>query len=184
MSLSQEKYLSRLAIGVRCLAFLSVASVAAMDARPAFPDTRACPVPRPVVAGLLDWIAEHTDYDTAITANDLPIAVVCAVGDVIDYAHEATIVDEGINGLYDFEDRRIYLIEPWEIGDLRDRSVLLHELVHAVQLDNREWDCIGAPEWEAYKLQEAWLAEHGLDADFDWMRIYFQSRCAKDIHPD
>jgi hypothetical protein len=62
--------------------------------------------------------------------------------------------------------------------------VLLHELVHAVQFDNRSWDCLGAPEWQAYKMQEAWLAEHGISADFDWLLIYMQSRCPRDIHPD
>lgn len=150
----------------------------------AIAEIRECTVPPPATDELLDWISSNTDYDIARTAADFPEIVTCATGDVIDYAHEATLVDEGINGLYDFEDRRIYLIEPWDYGDLRDRSVLLHELFHAVQLDNREWECIGAPEWEAYKLQEAWLAEHGLEANFDWIQVYFRSRCPKDIHPD
>jgi hypothetical protein len=144
----------------------------------------ACRLPDGAVGQLLDWIAVKTDYDIERVRIEPPAIESCATGAVIDYAHEATIVDAGIHGLYDFESRHIYLIEPWDYDDLRDRSVLLHELVHAVQLDNREWDCIGAPEWEAYKLQEAWLAEHGLEADFDWLQIYFQSRCPRDVHPD
>ena len=143
-----------------------------------------CSLPDRAVGELLDWIGSNTGYDISRARSEPPDIVICAPGDVIDYAHEATLVDEGINGLYDFENRRIYLVEPWDYDDLEDRSVLLHELIHAVQLDNRAWECIGAPEWEAYKLQEAWLAGHGIDAEFDWMQIYFQSRCPKDIHPD
>lgn len=150
---------------------------------PAAPE-ESCRLPDGAVGQLLDWIEQQTDYDASKARSDPPAIVTCATGDVIDYAHEATIVDQGIHGLYDFDQRRIYLIEPWEYDNLLDRSVLLHELFHAVQLDNREWDCVGAPEWEAYKLQEAWLAEHGLEADFDWIEIYFWSRCPKDIHPD
>jgi hypothetical protein len=147
-------------------------------------ETEACLVSEASIGELIDWIEANTGYDVSRVRSNPPVIESCVTGELIDYAHEATIVDEGINGLYDFEARRIYLVEPWDHGDLRDRSVLLHELIHAVQFDDREWDCIGAPEWEAYKLQEAWLAERGLDADFDWMRIYFQSRCPRDIHPD
>jgi hypothetical protein len=40
---------------------------------------------------------------------------------------------------------------------------LLHELVHHAQLYNgRHYACNNAKEWEAYTLQNAWLAEHDL----------------------
>jgi hypothetical protein len=141
-------------------------------------------VPQETIGELLSWIEEQTDYDISKTAADLPAIETCASGAIVDYAHEETIVDEGIRGLYDFDARRIYLVEPWDIDDDSDLAVLLHELVHAVQLDNREWECIGAPEWEAYKLHEAWLNERGLTGDFDWMQVYFKARCPRDFHPE
>mgnify|MGYP001823069806 CR=1 FL=1 len=143
----------------------------------------ACPVPDAVVEELLGWIAANTGYDVAKTAANMPSIETCASGEIIDYAHEKTIVDEGIKGLYDFDARRIFLVEPWDLADPADLGVLLHELVHAVQLDNRPWECVGAPEWEAYKLHEAWLNERGLTGDFDWLQVYFNARCPRDIHP-
>jgi len=41
----------------------------------------------------------------------------------------------------------------------------------------------GKAEWEAYKLQEAWLAEQGLASGFDWPQIFLLSRCPWDVHP-
>jgi hypothetical protein len=61
--------------------------------------------------------------------------------------------------------------------------VLLHELIHHVQLANRDYECLEQPEWEAYQLQEAFLAEHGIASGFDWLQIYFLSQCPRDIHP-
>jgi hypothetical protein len=68
-------------------------------------------------------------------------------------------------------------VQPWSPDSLVDRSVLLHELVHDVQLRNRDWDCTGAPEWEAYRLQDLWLQEHGVILPFDWPAIRRLSEC-------
>ena len=146
--------------------------------------SEGCPVPDGMIAELLGWIADNSGYSIRTALENPPDVQTCATGDVIEYEHEAAIIDEGIRALYDFEARLIYLVDPWNPDNPRDRSILLHELIHVVQLDNREWECIGAPEWEAYKLHEAWLNEQGLEADFDWLRIYFVSRCPRDIHPD
>jgi Domain of unknown function (DUF6647) len=160
---------------------ITTASILILMAFPAHADV--CPVPDTVIEEMFAWIAAHTDYDTAPTSENLPAIETCASGAAVDYGNENIIVDEGIRGLYDFDARRIYLVEPWDPDNLAHRAVLLHELVHAVQLDNRDWECIGAPEWEAYKLHEAWLVEHGLEGNFDWLQVYFTSRCPRDIHP-
>ncbi|MBY0427735.1 MAG: hypothetical protein K2Q32_00775 [Alphaproteobacteria bacterium] len=51
----------------------------------------------------------------------------------------------------------------WDAGEPRVVSFLVHELVHHAQLaSGRSYACHNAKEWEAYKLQNLWLAEHGL----------------------
>lgn len=53
--------------------------------------------------------------------------------------------------------------EFWDPQDTRTVSFLVHELVHHAQLvSGRPYACHNAKEWEAYKLQNMWLAEHGL----------------------
>ena len=140
-------------------------------------------VPQSVVDDLLDWIAEATDYDVADARANPPDITFCSVGDVIPYETDHVLVNDTLSGAYDLPNRRIILVRPWDPDDIRDRSVLLHELIHHVQLGNRDYACIEAPEWEAYKLQEAYLDEHGIASGFDWLQIYFQAQCPRTIHP-
>jgi hypothetical protein len=57
----------------------------------------------------------------------------------------------------------------------------LHELIHDVQLLNRDWDCAGSTEWEAYRLQDQWLQEQGVILPFDWPAIRRLSECPPDV---
>lgn len=53
--------------------------------------------------------------------------------------------------------------EFWDNDDTRTISFLVHELVHHAQyVSKRPYPCANAKEWEAYRLQNQWLAEHGL----------------------
>ena len=44
-------------------------------------------------------------------------------------------------------------------------------VIHDVQYLDRGWVCEEEPEWEAYKLQEVWLAELGVLSGFNWTHI-------------
>ena len=51
----------------------------------------------------------------------------------------------------------------WDASEPRVVSFLVHELVHHAQFSSgRSYACHNAKEWEAYKLQNLWLAEQGL----------------------
>ena len=150
------------------------------------PFDAGCIVPEtstePVVAQsdldkLIGWIALRTDYDVSSVYHNPPEIVFCQVGEIVDYEAEGLLVDEILAAAYDLKRRRIYLVKPWATDDLFDLSVLLHELIHVVQLDNRDWPCAGAPEWEAYTLQSVWLRNQGIIAGFDWSTIYKLSQC-------
>ena len=107
----------------------------------------------------------------------------CRHGEVIPYEGESLIVDPDLGAAYDKERRHIYLAQPWDATNTRDLGTLLHELIHDVQYRNRDWPCWQKTEWEAYKLQEAWLAERGESADFNWALILMLSRCSQNHHP-
>jgi len=55
--------------------------------------------------------------------------------------------------------------------------------VHDLQVQNGSWDCPQQMEWQAYQLQQDWLAGQGVDAGFNWFTIYLASRCPASIHP-
>lgn len=61
--------------------------------------------------------------------------------------------------------------------------MLLHDLVHFVQFLNRGYECPQAADWEAYQLQAQWLEARGVEPGFDWLHVYFMSRCPHDVHP-
>jgi len=165
---------------------MTPAPVLAAPAHAQVPEDCARPAPPPValVEELTRWIGDQTDYDISQTLEDPPDISFCDTGDVITYEGHDLLVDETLRAAYDLSDRHIFLVAPWQADNPEHVSALLHELIHDVQLLNRKWDCLGAPEWEAYKLQEKWLAERGIDPGFDWLRIFFLSRCPRDIHPD
>jgi len=52
----------------------------------------------------------------------------------------------------------------WDEESVRSVSYLVHELVHHAQLfSKKQYPCPEAKEYEAYNLQNQWLAEHGED---------------------
>ncbi len=53
-------------------------------------------------------------------------------------------------------------VRPLALDNLLDQGILLHELVHHMQVSNSiEFDCREETERQAYRLQVAWLREHG-----------------------
>ncbi len=88
-------------------------------------------------------------------------------------------------GFYDPDRRTIWLVRPWSPHDPLDVSVLLHELIHHRQTSAKHWYCAGAQELPAYRLQQAWLAEFGLEAKVNWIEVVLEAGCTpRDIHPD
>lgn len=183
-----------------CLSLLLTACLAAPSGRAHVPadSAQASDCPRPehaaaapppdgpapaLVAELIRWIAAETGYDTKEALRAPPEIRFCLTGEAIDVDNEDTLVEENMLGAYDLAKRRVFLVRPWSAGDTRQVSVLLHELVHHVQFLNRDFECLQAAEWEAYQLQAKWLAERRVEPGFDWLHIYFMSRCPRDIHP-
>ncbi|SPH16762.1 hypothetical protein DEA8626_00273 [Defluviimonas aquaemixtae] len=136
-----------------------------------------------LVDSLIIWIGKNTDYNIAAARADPPRLSFSNVGEVIVYEGRSVMVADDLRGAYDLPGRHIYLVLPWYSGDPLDVARLLHEIAHDVQYSNRPWPCPARAEWEAYKLQEAWLAERGIPADFNWIWIHLRSRCRARPHP-
>ena len=66
----------------------------------------------------------------------------------------------------------VYLAKKWNPNDLRDRSYLLHELIHHLQaLNNVETARLAANERPTYELQLEWLREQGIQDPYKFLDI-------------
>ena len=80
--------------------------------------------------------------------------------------------DYHVESLYSEEDHTVYLPDSWHADNLRDRSILLHELVHHLQyLNNVKVTCATEYEWQAVQLQVTWLREQEVDSPIDLLGI-------------
>jgi hypothetical protein len=65
---------------------------------------------------------------------------------------------------YSKSEHVIYLADKWNKNDLLDQSILVHELVHHLQIeDNIQFACWGRYEAQAYELQIRWLRTQGVE---------------------
>ena len=165
---------------------LTMLKCAAASASPAIDgarDSREETAIRALLTELVSW----TDAEETYRATSRPISKIKFVdaGETVTAEGQEFIVADRTRGLYDEKKATIYLARPWSVDDPFDRSVLLHELAHHLQVNTRHWYCPQAMEWDAYRLQETWLVEHGIQSGFYWPAILLESSCSKrDHHPD
>jgi hypothetical protein len=64
---------------------------------------------------------------------------------------------------YSKSEHLIYLADSWNEDDLVDQSILVHELVHHLQIEHHiKFACWGRYEAQAYELQVQWLRTRGV----------------------
>ena len=127
------------------------------------------------------WLDENTDFPRSEVSPKIEIvspsfAVSIQGSSASNFGYT--------RGLFDPASSTIYLILPWDRKNPHDASVLLHELVHARQV-SRYYFCPGAQEEAAYRLQDDWLRERGLQAKVNWIAVVLEAGCnRRDFHPD
>ena len=134
-------------------------------------------VPEILFDQLIGWIALHTSYDVLLAYQTPATLSFCDVGEAIAYDNSKLIVEKPLRAAFDRAQRHIYLVQPWSFVNIVDQSVLLHEMIHDIQYYNKDWECAGAAEPEAYRLQEKWLLEYRINPGFDWQVILERSKC-------
>lgn len=135
-----------------------------------------------LVRALDSWLDSHSPYAARDAAPDIRLVSHGRIRALSSAGHRS---GDRRRGLYDPENRVIYLARPWSMRDARDVSVLLHELTHHRQATARHWYCPGQQELPAYRLQAAWLAEQGTRIAINWIAATLAGGCTtRDIHPD
>lgn len=135
-----------------------------------------------LVAVLDDWLDENAEWSRRAVPPDIRLV---SPSEARARQGETGNFQRGrLRGLYDPEQEEILLVRPWDRRDVEDVSVLLHELAHHRQAPHY-WYCPAAQELPAYRLQEAWLEERGMQADVNWIAVVLDAGCTpRDIHPD
>ena len=132
-----------------------------------------------LITTYLAWIIAQTGW----SAPDCPPIRFVAPSELIRLTGSPGNSVLEVQALYSVSEGSIYLPQEWLPNDLRQKSALLHELVHHAQRFNKiEQPCIAAYERQAYDLQIKWLREQGVDDPYDLIKtnelsIYMASVC-------
>jgi hypothetical protein len=132
----------------------------------------------PPIAALVSELENWLDRESRYKRRSIPVTVRIVGAEVLPSADMMPGVQGfSLRGYYDPSSATIYLFEPWSVLNPYDVSVLLHELVHHRQHSLPHWECPNAQERPAYRLQDHWLRERGLDGHFNWLAVLMLSRC-------
>ena len=130
-----------------------------------------------------DWLDSNTDLPPRADPAEIRFVDKYSAAALSASKHSADV--DNLRGLYDSDSQTIWLVYPWNPLDPYNVSVLLHEQVHHRQAEAGHWYCPGAQELPAYRIQQEWLAQFGLEPNVSWIAVVLEAGCTpRDIHPD
>jgi hypothetical protein len=146
-------------------------------------DSAAQTISAKIVRGYIKWIVNQTGW----SIRDVPIIKTISLGELrkmfLRPSTGALIDPSGLEeirpgALYSKDEHLIYLATSWKKDDLIDQSILVHELVHHLQMENHiQFECWGRYEAQAYELQIRWLRSQGIE---DPYKLLHATRAAID----
>jgi hypothetical protein len=122
-----------------------------------------------IAAALLAWLVSKT----GLAVSDAPRLMRVPKYQMVELAYgQKPPLLTSVSGLYDPKTSTIYLLDSWDDANLLDRSTLVHELAHHLQVMNKVPTlCFNAYERQAIELQLAWLREQGVEDPYAFLRI-------------
>lgn len=112
------------------------------------------------VRNYINWIIQQTGWPAA---NIPPIktASFARLRELSGLSSDAEWIQPA--AFYSKSEHLMYLADSWNKDDLIDQSILVHELVHHLQMeDHIQLACWGRYEAQAYELQIQWLRTQGV----------------------
>lgn len=132
-----------------------------------------------IIIGLLTWIGMNSNYNTELSTPNIVMTELHNICSQYGINNKKRCQDSRLQGFYN-KYQTIYLKLDFQQHDLDDQSKLVHELVHYVQWKNghNKSTCLGHLELEAYKIQDRWRVQHGLEPKLDEFRkMMLQASC-------
>jgi|DEB0MinimDraft_3_1074331.scaffolds.fasta_scaffold11338_3 hypothetical protein len=130
-----------------------------------------------VIAAMLLWIGANTNYNVDLQHPE----IIFLPQDHLEkaYSREKVPQDTDLHAFYDLKNNTIYLSENFNLYSAWDKGVLLHELIHYVQDQNKaKFECLAKMEGEVWPLQKQYLLEmHGVEWVYDPLWFKMISSC-------
>lgn len=137
-----------------------------------------------LIDNLLNWINSHSSY--SYTADELPSVKWVSTKEMAEVAFGKQLPKAldlntlQIFGLYNFNEKAIYLHESIDLDTEKGKAILLHELVHFLQYQHgqdKKANCKNELESLAYLLEAKYLKDHHQEYQFDMNHIRQISQC-------
>ena len=111
-----------------------------------------------ILTALMIWLGANTPFNTN---HDIPRVIFLPQAQMEEMFYKGN--DKGVNtlhGLYDAESDTIILPDTWDRRKPWDLGVLLHEMVHYLQDQNKiHFNCTAEMERDAWPIQQQYLKE-------------------------
>lgn len=137
-----------------------------------------------LMISLLEWINVHTEFEYKNTY--LPSLVFVNSQNIAEIAFGKSLPADidamslNIMGLYNFNEKTIYLLDSVDLKTEAGRAILLHELVHYLQYEekiDKEIECKNELEALAYSIEAQYLHEHNQGHNINQKFIHNVSSC-------
>lgn len=135
-----------------------------------------------LMLSLMLWIGDHSQHDVFLrlpTISQVNHYHLCMRYGIDD---PQQCENSQLKGFYN-KRNTIYLPLDFTTDSLDKQSELLHELVHFAQWENmhpHEAYCLGEKEAEAYRLQNTWRVQHGLNPVSDEFTLMMLTASCED----
>ncbi len=139
---------------------------------------------RELVVGLVEWINAHSSFN--YRADDLPEVKKVSSVEIAEVAFggklsEALDPDSlNIYGLYNFNEKAVYILDSLDLTSTEGVAILLHEVVHFLQYQydhDKNVECKNELESLAYTLEAEFLNAHDHPHNINVKHIDKVSQC-------
>lgn len=125
-----------------------------------------------LMLSMMAWLHFHTGYDVKVEVPNVTITEMTNLCYLYGITEPGNCEAMQLKGFYN-ESLTIFLHGDFKDDNPTDQSRLLHELVHYIQWHNGENvdGCWGVLEAEAYRLQDLWRLDNGMDKQADPFKL-------------
>jgi len=130
-----------------------------------------------ILTALMIWLGANTPFNTNY---DIPNILFVTQDQMEQMFYKGSNkMPNTLHGLYDKESDTIILSDQWDRRKPWDMSVLLHEMIHYLQDQNKmKFNCLANMEKDAWPIQQLYLEkQHDYIWDYDGLWYTVISNC-------
>ena len=132
-----------------------------------------------ILTALMIWLGASTPFNTN---HDIPNILFVTQVQMEEMFYKGTdTMPNTLHGLYDKESDTIILPDKWDRRKPWDMGILLHEMIHYLQDQNKmKFNCVANMEKDAWPIQQLYLEkQHDYSWDYDGLWYTVISNCSE-----